>query len=34
MAKNSKIYWNYERPTRAVASVAISAGVGLVLDTS
>lgn len=34
MAKNSKIYWNYERPTRAVASVDISAGVGLVLDTS
>lgn len=34
MTKNSKIYWNYERPTRAVASVAISAGVGLVLDTS
>lgn len=34
MAKNSKIYWNYERPTRAVSSVAISAGVGLVLDTS
>lgn len=34
MAKNSKIYWNYERPTRAVASVAISAGVGLVLDIS
>lgn len=34
MAKNSKIYWNYERPTRAVASVVISAGVGLVLDTS
>jgi len=34
MATNSKIYWNYERPTRAVASVAIAAGVGLVLDTS
>lgn len=34
MANNSKIYWNYERPTRAVASVDISAGVGLVLDTS
>ncbi len=34
MAKNSKIYWNYERPTRAVASVDISAGIGLVLDTS
>lgn len=34
MVKNSKIYWNYERPTRAVASVVISAGVGLVLDTS
>lgn len=34
MANNSKIYWNYERPTRAVASVAIAAGVGLVLDTS
>lgn len=34
MAKNSKIYWNYERPTRAVASVDISAGFGLVLDTT
>lgn len=34
MANNSKIYWNYERPTRAVASVALLAGVGLVLDTS
>lgn len=34
MATNSKIYWNYERPTRAVASVAIAAGVGLVLDTN
>lgn len=34
MANNSKIYWNYERPTRAVASVAMLAGVGLVLDTS
>lgn len=34
MAKNSKIYWNYERPTRAVASVAIQAGMGLVLDTT
>lgn len=34
MATNSKIYWNYERPTRAVASVAINAGNGLVLDTS
>jgi hypothetical protein len=34
MANNSKIYWNYERPTRAVASVALLAGLGLVLDTS
>lgn len=34
MAKNSKIYWNYERPTRAVASVALVAGLGLVLDTT
>lgn len=34
MATNSKIYWNYERPTRAVASVAILAGLGLVLDTA
>lgn len=34
MATNSKIYWNYERPTRAVASVAILSGLGLVLDTS
>lgn len=34
MATNSKIYWNYERPTRAVASVALLAGLGLVLDTS
>lgn len=34
MGNNNKIYWNYERPTRAVASVAIAAGNGLVLDTS
>lgn len=34
MGNNNKIYWNYERPTRAAASVAIAAGNGLVLDTS
>lgn len=32
--KNGKIYWNFERPIRAVTNSAVTQGLAVVLDTS
>lgn len=34
MANNGKIYWNFERPIRAVAGSAVTQGLAVVLDTT
>lgn len=34
MANNGKIYWNFEHPVRAVAGVAVTQGLAVVLNTT